>query len=118
MQEPQTTKHPGPTVLKAALFMSMGTLLSRIFGMVRDMVFAANFPITVKDAFVVAFRLPNMFRRLFGEGSLSASFVPIFVDYLTQKEGETREDVLPRARNLADAVLTLLIIITGVVTAI
>lgn len=116
--QPQTAKNPGPTVFKAAVFMSMGTLLSRIFGMVRDMVFAANFPITVKDAFVVAFRLPNMFRRLFGEGSLSASFVPIFVDYLTQKEGETREDVLPRARNLADAVLTLLIIITGVVTAI
>lgn len=116
--KPQTARNPGPTVLKSAVFMSLGTLLSRIFGLVRDIVFAANFPITVKDAFVVAFRLPNMFRRLFGEGSLSASFVPIFVDYLTQKEGESRDDVLPRARNLADAVLTLLIIFTGVLTAI
>lgn len=108
---------PRPTVLKAAVFMSLGTLLSRIFGLVRDIVFAANFPITVKDAFVVAFRLPNMFRRLFGEGSLSASFVPIFVDYLTEKQGEKPEDVLLRARQLADAVLTLLIIFTGVLTA-
>lgn len=59
---------------------SFGTLASRILGMVRDMATAALFGLSgdgVMDAFVVAFRIPNLFRRLFGEGALAASYLPV-----------------------------------------
>ena len=55
------------------------TLISRLLGMVRDVATAALFGLAengVMDAFVVAFRVPNIFRRLFGEGALSASTLP------------------------------------------
>ena len=59
---------------------SFGTLASRILGMVRDMATAALLGLSgdgVMDAFVVAFRIPNLARRLFGEGALAASYLPV-----------------------------------------
>jgi putative peptidoglycan lipid II flippase len=59
---------------------SVGTLASRLLGMLRDMATAALFGLSgdgVMDAFVVAFRIPNFFRRLFGEGALAASYLPV-----------------------------------------
>jgi putative peptidoglycan lipid II flippase len=59
---------------------SFGTLASRILGMVRDMATAALLGLSgdgVMDAFVIAFRIPNLFRRLFGEGALAASYLPV-----------------------------------------
>ncbi len=59
---------------------SLGTLASRLLGMVRDVATAALFGLAgggVMDAFVVAFRIPNLFRRLFGEGALAASYLPV-----------------------------------------
>ena len=54
------------------------TLLSRILGYVRDMIIASLFGAGLaSDAFLAAFRIPNMMRRLFGEGSLSIAFVPV-----------------------------------------
>jgi putative peptidoglycan lipid II flippase len=58
----------------------LGTLASRALGMVRDIATAALFGLArggVMDAFVVAFRVPNLFRRLFGEGALAASYLPV-----------------------------------------
>ncbi|MCG8583130.1 MAG: murein biosynthesis integral membrane protein MurJ, partial [Pirellulales bacterium] len=58
---------------------SLGTLISRVLGMVRDMATAALLGMSaggVMDAFVVAFRVPDLFRRLFGEGALTASYLP------------------------------------------
>lgn len=58
------------------------TLLSRILGLVRDVVFARLFGAAgVMDAFFVAFRIPNIFRRFFAEGSFSQAFVPVFAEY-------------------------------------
>ena len=57
------------------------TLLSRVLGMVRDIATAGLFGLGgggVMDAFAVACRVPNLFRRLFGEGALSAAFLPVF----------------------------------------
>lgn len=54
----------------------MGTMASRILGLFRDLAMAALFDRTITDAWAAAFRLPNFFRRLLGEGSLSAAFVP------------------------------------------
>ena len=59
---------------------SLGTLASRVLGMVRDMATAALLGMSgggVMDAFVIAFRIPNLFRRLFAEGALAASYLPV-----------------------------------------
>ncbi len=68
--------------------MSGATLLSRILGFVRDMIIAGFFGAGMAaDAFFVAFRIPNLLRRLFAEGSLTIAFIPVFTEYL-QHEGE------------------------------
>jgi len=70
-------------IFKAAGIVGSATLLSRILGMIRDMVVAAVFGAgPVSDAFFVAFRIPNLMRRLFAEGSLTVSFIPVFTDHL------------------------------------
>lgn len=76
--------------------MASGTFSSRILGFVRDAVMLALFPRTVTDAFVVAFKLPNMFRRILGEGSLSVSFIPIYVEAKAKSplEGERLRDAI------------------------
>ncbi|HXT59725.1 MAG TPA: lipid II flippase MurJ, partial [Pirellulales bacterium] len=66
---------------------SFGTLASRLLGMVRDMATASLLGLSgdgVMDAFVVAFRIPNLFRRLFGEGALAASYLPVLSAKLEQ----------------------------------
>lgn len=70
-------------------------------GFIRDALIFALFPRMVTDAFAVAFRIPNMFRRLFGEGSLSVSFIPVYIRFKVEKPSE--------AKALANAVWTLLI---------
>ncbi len=57
------------------------TFLSRILGLGRDIICASIFGTgLVWDAFTVAFKIPNLFRRLFGEGALSAAFIPVFTE--------------------------------------
>ena len=86
----------------SAFLVSLGTLTSRILGYFRDMLMAAMFSRFVTDAWIIAFRLPNMFRRIFGEGALSVSFIPVFVGLM--KSG--RED---DAKKLAHGIFTLLL---------
>ena len=76
-------------LLKAITTVGGFTLLSRIFGFIRD-ILIANFlgAGAAADAFFVAFRFPNLFRRLFAEGAFAAAFVPIFSGQL---ENESRE---------------------------
>jgi len=83
------------------------TLLSRIVGFVRDIVLSAvlgSGPIA--DAFIVAFKLPNLFRRLFAEGAFSAAFVPLFAREL---QGEGREAALVFARQAHACLLMVLV---------
>ncbi|HZP99146.1 MAG TPA: murein biosynthesis integral membrane protein MurJ [Reyranella sp.] len=83
------------------------TLLSRIVGFVRDIVLSAFLGSgAVADAFFVAFRLPNFFRRLFAEGAFSAAFVPLFAGEL---QGSGRDEALKFARE-AHAGLLLVIL--------
>ena len=86
------------------------TLLSRVFGFLRDILIAAILGSgAVADAFFVAFRFPNLFRRLFGEGAFNAAFVPLFAKRL---EGEGREAARAFAEEaLAGLVFILLAII-------
>ena len=92
-----TEKSENANVAKAAGIVGAATMVSRVFGVVRDMVIAALFGASwMTDAFWVAFRIPNMLRRLLGEGSLTISFVPVFTEYLQKK---AREEALELASN-------------------
>jgi putative peptidoglycan lipid II flippase len=100
----------------SALIFASGTLMSRILGLIRDMLTARYFSVDVRDAFLNAFRLPNVFRRILGEGALSASFVPIFVEVLRGKKwpkGESGADSVEiRARNLVCGIFSVLMSIS------
>jgi putative peptidoglycan lipid II flippase len=75
-------------VIRSAFTVGGFTLMSRFLGLARDMLTAAAFGTSgAMSAFVVAFRIPNMFRALFGEGALSSAFVPIFTA-TRQQEGD------------------------------
>jgi putative peptidoglycan lipid II flippase len=96
-------------VVEAAGVIGLATLLSRILGFARDMVLARLFGAGLAaDAFFVAYRIPNLLRELFAEGSMSAAFIPVFSEYLTKR---TKRD----AWELASAAFTtLLTVLTGV----
>lgn len=83
------------------------TLLSRIVGFVRDIVLSAVLGSgPVADAFIVAFKLPNFFRRLFAEGAFSAAFVPLFAREL---EGNGRDSAVAFARQAHAGLLLILV---------
>ena len=72
--------------LKAIGMVSALTIVSRFLGLARDLMQAAIFGTNVlMDAFVTAFSLPNLFRRLLGEGSLTAAFVPTLQDEMRER---------------------------------
>ncbi len=79
-------------ITQAAGVVGGATFFSRILGAVRDIVFASFFGAgMVSDAFVAAFRIPNLLRRLFGEGSLSIAFVPVYTDCI-HHQGQQEAD--------------------------
>ncbi|WP_319408861.1 murein biosynthesis integral membrane protein MurJ [uncultured Desulfosarcina sp.] len=105
-------KSENRNVTRAAGVVGAATLLSRIFGYVRDMVLASFFGAGMTtDAFIAAFRIPNLLRRLFGEGSLSIAFVPVFTETLLKG---SREEGL----RLAASALKLLLVFLSVITVI
>lgn len=75
------------TIARRAGIVGAGTLLSRVLGFARDIVFAAVFPTGVTDLFYVAFTIPNALRVLLGEGAVSAAVVPVFSE-VRAKDGE------------------------------
>ena len=94
---------------KSAGLISLATMLSRVFGLVREQLIAHLFSRTATDAFYVAFRIPNLLRDLFAEGAMSSAFVPTFTDYL-QKKG--REEAWRMASMVTNLLLVLLSLIT------
>ncbi|MDR3115889.1 MAG: murein biosynthesis integral membrane protein MurJ, partial [Treponema sp.] len=80
-------------LLRHGSTLSLLTLISRILGLLREMVKAAFLGTSaLSDAFSVAFLIPNLFRRLFAEGSISAAFIPTFKEYLLEQDpARTRE---------------------------
>lgn len=99
-------------IARAAGVLGFATVLSRIMGMVRDMtvsrLFGAGF---ATDAFFAAYQIPNMLRRFFAEGALTAAFVPTFSECYIQK-GEAE------AKELANTCFTLLTIVMALITVI
>ena len=102
----------GRSLLQSTSVVSGMTLLSRILGLARDVVFARYFGATiVMDAFIVANRIPNMLRRFFAEGAFSQGFVPVMARY---RERHNHEE----AREFVDAVAGTLGLILFLVTAV
>lgn len=76
-------------IAKAAGTVSIAVMCSRVLGLVREQIFAGMFGAGLAyDAFVVAFRIPNLLRDLFAEGALSAAFITVFTDYDTNRSKE------------------------------
>lgn len=96
-------------VLKSAGVIAFATFCSRILGFIRDIVIARLFGVYLyAQAFVIAFRIPNLFRDFLGEGAANAAFVPVFSEYLVKHEKE-------EFWRLANVVLNfLLVILMGV----
>ena len=96
-------------LLSGLLTVGGWTMLSRILGFVRDMMIASYLgPGVLMDAFVAAFRLPNMFRRFFAEGAFNAAFVPMF-----SKRLEANEDPLGFAAQALSGLALILLALTG-----
>jgi putative peptidoglycan lipid II flippase len=94
---------------KFAFLVGAGILLSRIVGLVRQRVFAYYFGTSAAaDAFNAAFRIPNFLQNIFGEGALSASFIPVYSGLLARENEE-------EADRVASAVLTLLALTTSLI---
>ena len=91
-----------PTSSRSAFAVGAGILLSRIIGLIRQRVFAHYFGYSAAaDSFTAAFRIPNFLQNVFGEGALSASFIPVYAKLLAQDDEK-------EASHVASAVLGLL----------
>lgn len=106
-----------PETLQAEIVRATGqigslTLLSRVLGLVRDMIIGSVFGAgAAADAFFVAFRIPNLFRRLVGEGAAAAAFVPVIAGYLATRP-PARADRMLRA--YLGTGLGVLLVVTGI----
>lgn len=102
----------GGGLMRSGLVVSVMTLLSRVMGLMRDVVVAALFGAgNGADAFFVAFKIPNFMRRLFAEGAFNQAFVPVLSEYATR--GSKRE-----VRELLDAVAGSLTAVLALITAV
>ncbi len=112
LAEPEAIAEPvtkQTSVARSAGIVSIAVMFSRVLGLVREMIFARYFGAGfLMDAYVVAFRIPNVLRDLFAEGALSVAFVKVFTDYQVNK-GEKE------AWRLASLVLNLLAVILSIV---
>jgi len=98
------------SVARSAGVVSIAVMSSRVLGLVREMVFAYFFGASrsiANDAYVIAFRIPNLLRDLFAEGALSSAFVTVFSDYLVTKDEK-------EAFRLSNLVATTLILVLGI----
>lgn len=108
-----TGKYPDQArhaVARSAGIIAIATFVSRLLGFLRDIVIARLFGVYVyAQAFVIAFRIPNLFRDLVGEGATNAAFVPVFSEYAARR---TKEEFW----ELANVVLNLLLVILMSIT--
>ncbi|MFQ5636067.1 MAG: murein biosynthesis integral membrane protein MurJ [Gammaproteobacteria bacterium] len=101
-----------PGLLRSTTVVSVMTMLSRVLGLVRDIVFARFFGAgVVMDAFFVAFKIPNIFRRFFAEGAFSQGFVPVFAEY---DESGSRDEVRELVDRVAGTLGLVLLLFTAV----
>jgi putative peptidoglycan lipid II flippase len=96
-------------IAKAAGLMSIATFISRILGYVKDMILARFFGATgIADTFFVAFRIPNLLRELFAEGSMSSAFIPVLTEFQTKRGKD-------EAKRLVRITFTFILILVGLI---
>src|SRR5687767_12812591 len=94
---------------RSAFFVGAGILISRVVGLIRQRIFAHYFGSSGEgDAFSAAFRIPNFLQNVFGEGALSASFIPVYAKLLAQEDEK-------EAARVANAIFGILALVTAVV---
>ncbi|HLL75324.1 MAG TPA: murein biosynthesis integral membrane protein MurJ [Pyrinomonadaceae bacterium] len=112
-ETPEARREPAASSTgRHAFLVGAGILLSRIVGLIRQRVFAYYFGVSVVgDAYAAAFRIPNFLQNVFGEGALSASFIPVYAKLLAkEKRGEAERGGADR---VAGAVFSLLALVTS-----
>jgi len=103
-------------LFRSASVVALMTLLSRITGFVRDLVTAMMFGAGSEfDAFVVAFKIPNFMRRLFGEGAFSQAFVPIMSELKTRASDESVREFVARVAGSLSLILLLVVAVTEMI---
>src|ERR1044072_8042060 len=106
---PTTNRNDAENTGRGAFMVGAGILISRIIGVIRQRVFAYYFGNSLAaDAFNAAFRIPNFLQNVFGEGALSASFIPVYANLLARKDKDKEE-----ADRVAWAVFTLLALVVS-----
>lgn len=106
----KSSKDTDHGIARSAGVIALATLASRILGFVRDIVIAQLFGVYLyAQAFVIAFKIPNLFRDLAGEGAANAAFVPVFSEYLAKER--TKE-----FWNLANVIMNLLLVVLSAIT--
>jgi len=99
-------------IIRSAGVVGSFTLLSRGLGMVRDIIIAYFFGTSlIASAFFVAFTIPNLFRRLFGEGALSAAFIPVLIETRTKQGDRAAWDLAAKVVTMTSALLTAIALI-------
>lgn len=99
-------------LLRSTAIVSSFTLLSRVLGFLRDMVFAQRFGASLAtDAFYVAFRIPNFMRRLFAEGSFSLAFVPVLAEFRERGDRQALKEFIDR---VCGTLAGILLVVVGI----
>src|SRR6185437_9680547 len=108
--EPAKPAHTEVSTGRSAFAVGAGILISRVVGLIRQRIFAHYFGghSAEGDAFSAAFRIPNFLQNVFGEGALSASFIPVYAKLLAQ--GDEKE-----AARVANAIFSILALVTAVI---
>jgi len=107
-----SSRQSHPSTGRSAFFVGAGILISRIVGLIRQRIFAHYFGRSgAGDAFSAAFRIPNFLQNVFGEGALSASFIPVYAKLLAQEDEK-------EAARVANAVFGVLALVTSVIVLI
>src|SRR5512136_2175773 len=104
-------QHAHKAIARSASIIGLATLCSRILGFIRDIVIARLFGVYVyAQAFVVAFKIPNLFRDLLGEGAANAAIVPVLSEYLAKRSKEEFWELANIVLNLLMLILMALIL--------
>ena len=110
---------PGRSVISSAKLIALCTLISRITGLARDILLAQAFGLGwVQDAFAYAFQVPNLFRRLFGEGAMAPVFVPTFTKTLETEGRDAAWKLLARTLALMTLALSATVVVLWLVIAV
>jgi len=104
-------------LLKSSLIVASMTMLSRVLGFARDVIFAREFAASASmDAFLIAFKIPNFMRRLFAEGAFNQAFVPTLSDYKETRDKNAVKDLIAHVAGTMGGIL-FIITIAGVLLA-